>query len=110
MSNTESFYIEIQCCCPATGDTFTRVAKCIKDQESSRLGYWVDLIDDPNPKAKDGACLFFPPSDDDPQLWISEKLAEWLVMFLSQGDRDWYASHGPIEEDEAILRRIALEV
>lgn len=104
------FYIEIVCHCPATSDSFTRVAICICESSYENLAYWVDLIDDPNPKAKRGPCLFFPPADEDPQLWISEKLAEWMVMFLSQGEHDWYASHGPIEEGEFRMRFAELRV
>lgn len=106
----EKFYLEIVCHCPATSDTFTRIAECVQKPLNTKLAYWVNLIDDPNPKAKEGPCLFFPPNNDDPQLWISEKLAEWLVMFLSQGEHDWYASHGPIEEDEAWIRFAELNV
>lgn len=108
MSN-EVFYLQIRCECEATADSFTRVVRCVRSRLHERASYWVDMFDDPNPKATE-PCLFFPPSNEDPQLWISERLAEWLVMFLSQNAFDWYASHGPIEEDEAVLRRIALEV
>lgn len=104
------FYIEIVCHCPATFDSFTRVAICIRESSRKKLAYWIDLIDDPVPKAIPGPGLCFPPADDDPQLWISEKLAERMVMFLSQGEHDWYASHGPIEEDEFTMRFAELRV
>ncbi len=108
-----AFYIEITCHCSANADSFTRIAKCTPNTMSvvqgNRLSYYVEMFDDPNPKDF-GGCLFYPPKEEDPQLWISERLASWLKMFLSYRGPQWLAVHGPIESDEAILRRIELEV
>jgi hypothetical protein len=109
----ELFHVEITCVCPSTGDTFTRIAECLLDYSSvgygKRLAYEVQILDDPNPKAK-GPCKFYPESGRDPRLWIGQRLAQWLKMFLSYQGPEWHSAYELIELDDAVQRRIAMEV
>lgn len=106
------FYVEVICHNPLTADSFTRIAKCVLNPavgSDGRRSFYVEIFDDPNPNGV-GPCLFYPPKGEDPQLWISDRVASWLQMFLSYRGPKWLVVHGPIESDEAILRRIELEV
>ena len=109
----EFFYIEINCCCPSNGDTFTRIAKCTavswSASDGSRLTYEVQILDDPNPKAI-GPCRFYPQSGEDPRLWIGRRLAKWLGMFLSSQGPEWLTAYELIDLEQATRRRVELEV
>lgn len=49
-------------------------------------------------------------SGHDPRLWIGQRLAKWLKMFLSSQGPEWFAAYELIDFEDAVQRRIAMEV
>lgn len=103
--------------CRKTGDKgskLTRIAKCSFSgdavQNGDKIGEWwlISIIDDPLPSMVD---LVFIRSGVDPAVRAANAVTQRLVSGLSMASGvKWYCDCGPIDEEDAALLWIEMEV